>query len=302
MGEIVKTGLIPVSNALVYQENIRISDSTVGKYISLNDYKTFYCSGIGLDLSAPNTTSVVTQKSFLSIKDRFYQQYMNTTGKDGQFAAFLVYDNRTPTTNDISGSVLNDTTLIQVNGLTSIDSLTYSGSNPRILNVNESGNYTFTFSLQGQMVFKSDNNTKPYNTIYLKTYLNISGTEYLINDISYRQLTRGIYIYDNTPSPFIFSINYTKSLDLVQGQYAQIYSKIFVNNAVEADTKYKDLHLHAYINLKSQTMGIDFQSVSGPSQTYYTNPNNITSLNNKSINYYGNSRDTLKLIGNKLTS
>jgi len=310
MGEIKKSGLIPKNDSLIYKENFRLSDDSVAKYISLDGYKKFYNPGIGLDLSSPNGSiasnklyqvdqveSETVSKSLVPISGNHY----NTGGSVTGTKYWITLDNQNPIIDQISGVKFNALEIT-------------SSQQGRILNVQESGNYTIKYSGNMKLSMTSLKSFKAF----MEFYLNVNGTliplfpmstkDYsdtlgfvgpntqltILGDtgglLSGNQLTENGYDFDSVLDNLLF--NYSGSFYIPVGGYVELYGLVNYGG-----TKNGNFTMELY----NYQLSISLETDSTVS-SIYTNPLNIATMKNKSINYYGLSRDTLKLIGNKLTS
>lgn len=310
MAEIEKKGIIPASNAVLYKDNLKISDDNIGKYISLSNYKKFHNIGIGLDLSSPNTNTTTISKNFIVNKNRYHEQHLPYGPAYGSLAGYITYDITSPAVNDIQGINLSN---VGVNILAwpdigktnyNINTINVPTNGGKILTVAQSGKYVFNFKVNGDLRFyRNGNKNNGMRNITIATDFKVNSniTNIQTNSL-FPNTSAGIYIFDSRNSPLTYNVDFTKTVDLVQGDTVQIYSRLFIINANESNNKNEDLDLHAEIRYNNFSLTVNQEMVTGPSQTYFTNPQGIVDFNTKGINYYGNNRDTLKLIGNKLTS
>ncbi len=291
MANILKTGLIPISAPIKYKENYRLNDTNVGSFISLDGYRKFFNPGIGLSLASPSSDPV-TSSSILNnntSQDNLGTLLENFPGAAG--VAFIFYLNTTnPVGDPIAGFVNRTASINNIKqfGLVGINSIISDGS-VRILNVLQDASYTFTFSATGNVQMSTNS---AFNMEF-GFYMNINGTETLMmpNTVGVNSVFVGGDVSNRSTYTFNFP-TFTKTVNLRVGDYVQIYGKGI--GAKPRMSVAAILDTTQLIKTKSIT--------TAPTQTTFTNPLDITDFKTSSINYYGSNRDTLMIVGNKLTS
>lgn len=182
----------------------------------------------------------------------------------------------------------------------------------RILNVQEAGNYTITYT--GDMSLRIDS-TNSF-LAFFEFYLNINGTLVAIFPTFVKDYTDTLgYVGPKTQIDMIYGNNnsallsgdplisdaflpdnpfsYTGTFYLPVGGYVDLFGVINYGGTANG-TFYMDM-IHSLLS-------ISLESSKTVNSSIFTNPLNITEYNNKQIRLYGGSRDTLIIKGNKLTS
>ena len=292
MAEILKTGLIPASNAVVYKENFKISDSPVGKYVSLTEFKKFHNPGTGLDLSTPSTEVIVVSNEFKSV-----DQSANASGSAGSYSAvsFLFFPTNTVIVDNLSGAGKKNIG-VETIGLpagTVLDKpavFNTTNSGGELIKAQVAGTYVISFSSNGSVTNSVSNGSF---TAWIQFFVRVKGVETALTGVvSYFSpggKARPQYASNS------FTVNYSGTVNLGIGDTVEVYGK-------SSQQGYNGANHNCNFSSSNTTLSVKMDSTSGPTQTYFSNPQNIPQMNIKSINYYGNAKDTLKLIGNKLTS
>lgn len=267
MAEINKTGKIPIATTL-YETKYQITDTNIGKYISLKGSKEFYLPGVGLRLSAPENGTVSTLLQTNSVAAG-----QSTSTLIAYGTSYVTFNTGSYQVNDIAGSVATPMSLIYKNK-----------PNTKVLNVQEAGTYSFEFTTSGTF---TQTLSKGAIGPTIKFYFTLSGTKISLGEYTVKPVTSG-----SINGVASFNISYIRDHALKVGDYIEIFGEVDYTSSTKS----------LGFSTNETTLKMKYTSNKSPLSTVFTNSNNITQFNKESIKFYGLDRDNLILQGNKLTS